>query len=196
MPQGQANEQPRQHEKDQAPGKRNPARTFFQIARQHHQQSLPRQHRDPVERIANTDKKGLLLLRKSKHIKTISGDIMRRRAESHQPKEGQRKTQEEIARQGKGHARHAGANQELHRDDPPPLGLDQIDKRAPNRLDHPREIEPARVQRDLGVRDLHPLIHDHGERHHHHIWQSLSEIERGNPTPRMPFFHKPTKTND
>ena len=54
---------------------------------------------------------------------------------------------------------------------------------APQRLDHPRQVEPARVERDVGVGDAEVLVHHHRQRHHHHVGQALGEVERRDPAP-------------
>ena len=53
-----------------------------------------------------------------------------------------------------------GADQQLHRPDPAPARAEQVHDRRPQRLDHPRQVEPARVERDVGVRDPEALVHD------------------------------------
>ena len=77
----------------------------------------------------------------------------------------------------------AAPTHELQRHDPAALGAQQVHQRAPQRLDDPGQVQPARVQRDLGVGDAEVLVHHHRQRHHHHVRQALAEVERGDPAP-------------
>ena len=122
-----------------------------------------------TRRVTDADEKGLLLLVKSQHVESIRRDVMRGGAEGHQPEEGQGTPQEEIARQGESHTRHTRSDQQLHGIDPPTFRANQIDKGTPDGFDHPGEIEPAGVERYVGVRHLHTFIHNDRKCHDNDI---------------------------
>ena len=97
-------------------------------------------------------------------------------------------------RQGEceGYGAQADSHAYLHGDCPPALGADDVDNRAPEGFDHPRQVEPAGVECRVGFR--HAQL---GEQHHSdHIDEyerdTLREVQRGNPRPRIHFctrFH-------
>ena len=86
--------------------------------------------------------------------------------------------------------------QELHRDDPEPLRPEHVDEGAPERLDHPGEVEPGGVEGDVGIGDAETLVEDHRYRHGHDVGGAFGEIEGRDPCPGIPhrwFFlpHRP-----
>ena len=58
-----------------------------------------------------------------------------------------------------------------------------INKRAPERLDHPGQVEPACIQRDIRVGQAKLLIHNDRDRHDHHVRNSFCKIQRWHPSP-------------
>ena len=139
------------------------ARPFLQCACQIDQPALAGDHREQV--------------------KPDCRDVMRRRAERHQPEDRKRQAKKNRGRLGQRHQGKRDANHKLQADDPETLGPEHVHQRRPERLDDPWQIQPARVERDLGVRDLEVLIHDDRQRHRDHIRDALAEIERRDLAP-------------
>ena len=182
--QARQNKEHREHDKNPGPRLGHVPRHVLQRAGQINEPALTRDHRETIKRAAHPDKRGLLMRRQGEQIKSIRRDVMRRRAEGHQPEDRQRVAEKIRPGHGQSHQRQRGADHELQADNPPAFGAEQVHQRRPQRLDDPGQVEPARVERDVGVRNLEVLIHDDRQRHHDHVGNALGEIERRDPAPR------------
>jgi len=172
-----------QRTENDRPGQRGLAAALGQPARQIDQPALARDHRQPVAGAAHTDERGLRALRQRQHVEAVGGDIVGGRCKSQQPQQRQRHLQQARPGQRQRNASQRGADHELQRDDPAPFGAEQLDQRAPQRLDHPGQVEPAGVERDLGVAEAQVLVHHDRQRHHDDVRDALAKVQRGNPAP-------------
>ena len=163
-----------------------PGRAFDQSG-QNNQQPLPHDGRYPVKRTAHPDIQRLPVRIQRQHVETVGGNVMRRRAERHQPEKSQRDLEKERSGNRERNPGKPRPQQQLHRNDPPALGFQQIDKRTPERFYDPRQVKPTGVQRDIGIGYPHPLVQDYRNGHHRHVRQPLGEVQRGNPCPRRSF---------
>ena len=155
----------------------------FKVACEHHEQSLTHDGGDAVERGADAHKPCLLVLLEAEHVEAVGGDVVGGTREGHQPETGQGSLQPVGGGDGEGHATEGGAYEQLHGDNPPALGLDDVDERAPQGFDDPRQVEPRRVERDIGVRQSETLIHDERDGHHSHVGETFCEVKGGHPGP-------------
>ena len=79
--------------------------------------------------------------------------------EGYEPEYRQCGLEEMAGGDGEGNAGQSGTQQQLGSDNPPPLGAEQVDKRAPQGLDDPGQVQPAGVEGHLCIRDAHPFVH-------------------------------------
>jgi len=114
----------------------------LEIASQHDEQSLAHDGGDAVERGADAHEPGLLVLFEPQHVEAVGGDVVGGTGEGHQPEEGQGALQPVGGGDGEGHTAEGGAYEQLHGDDPPAFGLDDVDERAPQGFDDPWQVEP------------------------------------------------------
>ena len=170
---------------DHRPGERYLARMVLYQSRDDDEQSLSRYGGDAIERAAYADEERLLVAVEAVHVEAVGRDVVGSRREGHQPEERQREPEEKLCGDEEGDAREGDGEDRLHGDDPPPLGADEIDHRAPKGLDDPRQVEPACIEGDVRIGDAHLLVEDDGYRHHGDVGQSLGKIEGGHPRPRV-----------
>ena len=123
------------------------------------------------------------------HVIAISGDIVRGTRESHQEEAEHGALEPEVRVEREGDTCQGRAQQQLHGQYPPALRLTQVDKRAPEGLDNPRQAQPTRIQTYLGIGQSHLHVKHHSDRCHNHIRQSLCHIERRYPRPGITFIH-------
>ena len=123
----------------------------FQPSGKHDENTLPEDIGQPVKRVTDADKKRLLARSKPQHIKAVGSNIVRCRAECQQPEEGERQLRVIVGGDKESDACKPCPDEELHADDPPAFRLQQVDERTPKRFDHPGQIQPAGVERDLGI---------------------------------------------
>ena len=109
-------------------------------------------------------------------VKAVGGDVVGGTAEGYEPEEGQCCLYPEGSRNGEGYSGKAQAYKKLHGEYPPALGLDGIDERTPEGLYDPREVEPAGVKGEVGVRHAHLLIHGDGHCHYRHVRECFGKI--------------------
>jgi len=83
------------------------------------------------------------------------------RPECQEPEKCQGDLEKERRRNCQGNAGKAQGKNKLGDDYPPSFCFKQVNQRAPQGLDNPREIKEAGVQCDVGIGDAHPLVHDH-----------------------------------
>ena len=141
----------------------------------------------------------MLALIERQHIKPVRRDIMGRRSEGRDPEDDQRQDEKGYrgmsrrdnicrgVRKGQGRSDKSRTDQHLHGQDPPSLGLDNIDERTPEGFNHPREIQDTGIRGDIGVRHAHLLEHDRRDRVHNEIGNSFREIKGRNPKPGRDF---------
>ena len=131
-----------------------PPEVRLQLSGDDDEQALSGDHRDAVERAAHADERRLLVLLESEHVETIRSDIVRRRAERHQPEDRERVLEERRDGDGERHGRQADA--------PMISCIATIQNRfvrnssmsgLQSGLMHPGKVQPARVERDVGVGD-------------------------------------------
>ncbi len=132
----------------------------FQVTCKDDEPALGGDHGNAIKNSSYSDKGGLERLREPEHVKTVSSGVMGCRAESHQPEEGKGILEEPGLRDAERNARKRRSNEELHQKDPVALRPEEFEKRAPERLDDPGKVEPARIKGDVGVRDAKALIED------------------------------------
>ena len=120
------------------------------------------------------------------HIKTIRRNIVGGTAEGDEEEEAHRCLEPEGSRQREGDAGKGGSDERLHGEHPPALGLQQVDERAPQGLDHPRQGEPSGIETHLGIGEAQLHIHHHREGGHNDVGQSFCKIEGRNPSPWIP----------
>ena len=178
-----------QREEGDAPGVRGTAGHFLQPSGQHDEQPLSGNGGKAVEGAADAHEEGLLVRRKPQHIESVGGDVVGGGAEGHQPEHGQGGLEEMARRDGEGNAGQSRSQQQLGDDNPPPFGAEQVDKRAPQGLDDPGQVQPAGVEGYLRVRDAHPLVHHQRENHDRYVGQAFGEVERRYPIPRRTCVH-------
>ncbi len=160
----------------------------FNIPGKDDEQSLACDHSHPVERAPDPDKPGLIVFIEPNHVKAVGSDIVGSRTECHQPEECQCVSEKGRHRDGQCDATKSSPDNQLHRHNPEALGSQDVDNRTPERLNHPWKVEPARIQGNIGVGNAHPLVHNHRNKHHHHIWDTFGEIQGWDPVPRISVY--------
>ena len=170
--------------KHAGPGRGGLAGEVVQAAGQVDQAALAADHGQAVEQAAHAHERRLFARVQGQHVKTVGRDVVRGRGKGQQPEHGQAHLQELGARQGQRHRGQRSAERKLQGHDPAAFAPEQIHQRAPQRFDHPGQVQPTGEQRDVGIAHAQVLVHHHAERHHHHIRQALAEVQRGHPAPR------------
>ena len=143
-----------------------------------------------IERVTDAHKPHLLMVVQLKHVVAVGGNVVGGTGESHQEEEGHSALEPEGSVQRKSHTRQRRAQQQLHGQHPPALGAIEVDKGTPQRLDDPRQSQPAGIEGNVCVCQSQLHIHDYGHRHHHHVGQSFGDIKGRYPRPRISMFHK------
>ena len=184
VPQPEGDKQSGHSVEHQAPGVLHITRDDLQITCQHHEQTLAHDGGNTVERRTDAHEVSLSVLFESEHIEAVGGDVVGSTGKGHQPEESQRALQPVGGRDGEGYATEGSTYQQLHGYYPPALGHDDVDERAPQRLDNPRQIEPRGIKRNVCVAEAQTFIHNERDGHHSHIGQTFCEIEGGHPGPR------------
>ena len=101
--------------------------------------ALSEDGRKAVECASDADKSGLFTLVKCQHIEAVSRDVMRCGGKGRHPEERQCRIKERgvgdgfsrcLRKQEREH-QHGSRHDDLHGDDPPPLGFDYVHKWAP-----------------------------------------------------------------
>jgi hypothetical protein len=183
VPQRQQHEQQCQHAEHRLPGCHHLPGGLGQAPGGIHQPALAADHRHAVEQAAHTHEGGLLVLRQRQQVEAVGGDVVRGRGKGQQPEHGQAELEDAGQRQCQRHRTQRRTDDELQGHDPPALGAQQVHQRRPQRLDDPRQVQPARVERDRGVVQAQVLVQHHRQRHHHHIGQALAVVQGGDPPP-------------
>ena len=184
VPQPKHDEESRQSIENEAPRKRLVvAPEALQHTRQGDEHTLSEDDGDAVERVAYAHKQALLVLVELKHVIAIGRHIVGGTEEGHEEEAAHGALEPEGRVERKGNARQRGAHQQLHDDYPPALGAIEVDKRTPDELEHPRQLQPSGVDANLGVAHSQLHIHGHGDHHHQHIGQSLGKVDRRDPCP-------------
>ena len=169
----------------------------FNISGKRHQHTLSEDRRKTVECASDTHKLSLSAGIKSQHIKSVCRDIMSRRSECSHPEHSQsgkehrrrRNTITAHGREQKRQGNHSSRHQDLHSDNPPPLALYYIHKRAPKRLNDPRQIQHACKEGKFSIRHTHILEHHHRDVVHHEIRDAFRKIKRRHPCPWISIFY-------
>lgn len=164
------------------------AEEHLQIASQGYQQPLAEDGGDAIERAAYAHEPCLVVLVEADHVEAVGGDVVGSAGEGHEPEEAERPLQPERRGYGEGHTAEGCSDEQLHGDDPPPLGLDDVDQGAPQGLDDPGEIEPRGVERDLCVAQPQLFVEHERNGHDGHVGQSFCEIQGGHPGPGRLFI--------
>ena len=186
VPQPESQERHRQHAHRRRPRDAGAARAGLDRAGEHHEEPLPRDRGDAIEHAADPDEERLLPLRGGQHVEAVGRDVVGGGVEREEPEERHAPLDEMRSRDRERHAGEPTADQELRPPDPAAARAQQVHDRRPQRLNHPGQVEPARVERDVGVRETEALVHDDRHGYHDDIGQSLREVQRGNPGPRVP----------
>ena len=80
------------------------------------------------------------MLFESQHVEAVGSDVVGGTGKGHQPEEGQRPLQPVRGGNCEGHTTESRTNEQLHGDDPPTLGADDIDERTPQWFDNPGQV--------------------------------------------------------
>ena len=117
---------------------------------------------------------------------------MRGGTEGHNPEHRQRVAHEIRCGQGQRNTAKRSANGQLHSQNPESLRPQEIDKGAPKRFNHPRQIKPAGVKSNLSIGEPQLFIHDDADGHGDHIGDAFRQIDGRNPEPGVPIrIHSP-----
>jgi hypothetical protein len=183
-----------QHQKDrghqrehQHPGGGEAAGPFVDFAGEHHELPLRHNHGDAVKGVPHPAEQRLFPFRQGQQIKAVRRHVVRGRGERQQPEKRQRQLQKMRRGNGQGHAGQRRPEAELHRPDPPAPRLQRVHDRAPERLDDPGQIQPARVKCNGGVRQPEVFIKHHRHRQRQRVRQPFRDIKRRHPGPRGNF---------
>ena len=171
----------------QTPRELDITREHLKIACKHHQQTLTYDGSYTIECASYAHEISLFVLVETEHIETIGSDVVSGTRESHQPEERQRALKPIRSGNGEGHTTKSRSDKQLHGNNPPALGLDDIDEGTPQGFYHPRQIEPGGIERDVGVRQSQTFVHDKRDGHYSHIRQTFRKIKSGHPCPRISF---------
>ena len=183
------------HQQGHPPGLHRTAGAILQPAGQHHQHSLPEDHRHAVEGVADAHESGLGPFVERNHVVAVGRNIVSGRSEAGDHEEDEREGKGGAARQRKGHQRHRNGHQELHHHDPPPLAAENIHERAPEGLEQPRQPDQAGEQRHSAVVHAQILENQDGDGIHNEIREPLEKVERGDPDPRGGMFARVHRTD-
>ena len=194
MEEGEGAEEDRGDAEGQAPGGRN-VRPGLENARERDEGALDEEVGEAEEGAADADEEGLFLLFQRQHVVAVRRDVIGRRGEGGHPEDDDAQGKERHRdvpagdlgrlrhRHGQGQAEEEGGDQQLHRRDPPAFVAEDVDKRAPDGLDDPREVEKAGVERHLGIAHAELLEHHRGDAVHDEIGNAFREIEGRHPNP-------------
>ena len=163
---------------------------LFQPAGQDDENPLAEHHRDPVERIADAHKGRLPSLVQGEHIIAVRGDVVRGGGESGDDEQDEHPREGRSGRKRRGQDADGDGHQQLHRDDPPALALENVHEGAPERLHEPGKADQAGQQGQPGI--VHPEVLEdhHGDRVHDKVRKSFREIQGRYPEPGSARFHR------
>ena len=82
--------------------------------------------------------------------------------------------------QDEGYAHH-----DLHHDNPPTLGAQDVYKGTPQRLYHPREVNKAGEEGHLSIRYAHAREQNNRDIVHNEVRNAFCKVECGYPKPRV-----------
>ena len=111
------------------------------------------------------------------HVETVGGNVMSGTAEGHEEEEKHRALEPKGRVEREGNSCQRRAEEHLHEQHPPALGLVEIHKGTPQGLYHPGKAEPTRVEGNLGVRKPHLCVHHNGDGHDDHIGKSFADVD-------------------
>ena len=184
MVDSEAEEEHGNHPHRRRPCRRDrPAPPGFEFSRNDHQASLPRDHRNPVERASHTDVCRLLVHRKPEDVQTVGGNIMGCRRECDEPEGDKRRGKEGGPLERKSENGDCCAKEELKRHDNAPLRSDQIHRRPPEGLDNPGKVKQARGKSNLSVGDPESFVHDDRNGNHENVRKPFGGIKGRDPEP-------------
>ena len=161
----------------------------LQRACQRHQSAIAEDDGQPVECVTDAHEPSLMVLVEFEHVVAVGGNVVRgtRKRHEEEAEHGALKPERRIERER--YACQRRAEQGLHGQHPPALGLVEVDKRAPEGLDDPRQAEPAGVERNICVAHAQLHVHHYGHAHHNHVGKAFGHVESWNPTPGISMFH-------
>ena len=98
------------------------------------------------------------------------------REERHKPEAHERGREEQRRGQQERHSGHRDGQCRLHGKHPPSFGPDYVHKRTPERLYHPRKVEPSCEECHLSQGHSEVDVHKHRECVYCKIGQSFGDI--------------------
>ena len=142
----QADEQSSKSIEYQCPGEAYlSAEHHLEYSCQRHKHAIYEDDGKAIECVAQADILSLVVVVEFYHIESVGGDVVGGTAEGDEEEQAHRGLKPEGGGNGERYARKRGTYQRLHGEHPPALGLQQVDKRAPQWFDHPRQGKPSRV---------------------------------------------------
>ncbi len=160
-----------------------------------HQYAIAEDIRQAVERAAYAHECRLVALAQGKHVEAVGGNVVCGRGKGGYREEQQRDVEQADGRlTGGNHLRRgvgdgecqpdeAERHEHLHGDGPPPLGAQDVDEGAPERLDGPRQIEQAGEERHFAIGHTELGKHQDGDVVDDEVGQAFGEVEGGDPQP-------------
>ena len=149
----------------------------------------------PVESASDTHEGCLVTLFQCQHVEAVSGNVVCGRGESRDDEQHQCDAEHTDGSCSGSHSRlvrswngqrqqdECHGHQNLHGKGPPSFGLDDVDKRAPERFDGPGQIEQACKQGHLSVRYAHLGKHHYGDVVYDEIRNALCKVQGRYPCP-------------
>ena len=96
------------------------------------------------------------------HVEAIGRDVVRGTTEGDEEEEAHGGLKPECRRDAEGDACQRSSDESLHSEHTPTLGFQEVDERAPQGFDDPRQRQPSCEETHLGIGESHLHIHHHG----------------------------------
>ena len=176
-------EQPHSQEQSGEPIEYQSPREFYLIAEHHlqhsgerHENAVDEDYCESVERVSEPHVFCLVVVVEFYHVEPVGSHVVGGAAEGDDEEQAHGGLKPECRRYAERYASQCAADEHLHGEHPPALGLQEVDERAPQRFYHPRQSQPSGEETHLSIGESHLHIHHHGETRHDGVWQSLGEI--------------------
>ena len=149
---------------------------MLQQSCQRHKGAVDEYHGKAIERVAQTHILRLVVSVEFYHVEAVRRDVVCGTGERHQEQESHRTLEPQGCGQREGNAGKGATHKQLHCQHPPTLSLEKVDERAPQRLYHPWQGEPAGIESHLRIAKPHLHIHNNGEGCDDHIGQAFRKV--------------------
>lgn len=158
-----------------------------------HQYALSEDGREAIKGAADANEERLLLLVEGEHVETVGGNVVCGGCKGRYHEEDEREGEEAYGRLGGRNDIGIGmgngeceqyegcTHQDLHHDNPPPLGAQYVYKGAPQGFYHPRQVDKAGEESHLSVGYAHACEQNHGDVVHNEVRDALCKVECGYP---------------